>query len=190
MAPNGNKDTILREHKVVAVEWGEGQSLYQGTYHSSVGVLSLFSYQRTSRTIMVVEQIYIRKPTGLFLLSYIEDLILEAGVYGTLWKISFKHISRYFMYHSLIYHTCYYNVSNGIHLSVVHGEMKLQREGDMALMSISVDNFTDTKDLRSIQRVRSQLGMVHVSDVCSADGIKMDRFFVTTYTSKYRNIYD
>ena len=126
MAPNGNKDTILREHKVVAVEWGEGQSLYQGTYHSSVGVLSLFSYQRTSRTIMVVEQMYMRKPTGLLLLSYIEDLILEAGVYG----------------------------------------------------------------IRSIQRVRSQLGMVHVSDVCSADGIKMDRFFVTTYTSKYRNIYD
>ena len=40
------------------------------------GVLSLFNNQGTSMTAMVVDQLYKRTPTGIFLLSYIDDLVL------------------------------------------------------------------------------------------------------------------
>ena len=69
--------------------------------------------------------------------------------------------------------------------------MRPQREVGISLTSISIGNFTDTKDLRSMNRVRSHLGVVYVSDVCSTDERKMDnRLFATTYTSKYRNAHD
>ena len=48
------------------------------------GVLSLFNYQGTSRIAMVVEQINRKTPTGMFLLQYIEDIVLDAGLYGPL----------------------------------------------------------------------------------------------------------
>ena len=119
------------------------------------GVLPLFNYQGASRTVMVVEHVYRTTLTGLFLLRCIEELVLESGLYGTLWKTPFKHISRYVIDHSLINHTCGSNASNDIHLSVVHGEIRPQCEGDISLMSIAIGKFTDSKDPRSIHRVKS-----------------------------------
>ena len=69
--------------------------------------------------------------------------------------------------------------------------MSKHREVDMPLMSISIGKFNEAKNLHSIQRIRSHLGVVHVSDVCSADGRKMDtKFFANIYTGKHRNTYD
>ena len=107
------------------------------------GVLSLFNFQGTSRTAMVIEQVNRRTPAGMFLLQCIEDLVLDAGLYGTLWDMPFPQISKYIQTHSLIYHTCQYNSQKGIRITAKHGELKPQRHGDRALMDIAARLFSD-----------------------------------------------
>ena len=58
----------------------------EGPLHSGgAGVLSLFRYQETSLIDMMVDQYNKQSPTGIFLNLCIEDLGLEAGLYGPLW---------------------------------------------------------------------------------------------------------
>ena len=59
------------------------------TMSGDSGVLSLFHYQRTSRIVMIVDQCHMQKPTGQFLNMCIEDLALEAGLYGVLLTMYF-----------------------------------------------------------------------------------------------------
>ena len=56
------------------------------------GVLSLFNYQETSRTVMVVDQVHRKTTIGMFLLTCIQDMVLEAGLYGSLWNMPFNQI--------------------------------------------------------------------------------------------------
>ena len=155
------------------------------------GVLSLYNYQGTSRTSMLVEQVNKKTPTGLFLLTCIEDLVLDAGLYGPLWDMPFHRISAYIQSHSLVYHTCKYNASNDIQISVNHGELEPQRYGDEAIMHVASQFFGEGKEIRAIQRVRTSFAVVHISDVSSADGRKMDRFFLATkQVRKIRNTHN
>ena len=57
------------------------------------GVLSLFDSQGTQRTSMIVEQVHIRTTVGNYILQNIEDMVLETGLYGSLWSMPFKNIS-------------------------------------------------------------------------------------------------
>ena len=156
-----------------------------------LGVLSLYNYQGTSRTSMLVEQVNKMTPTGLFLLTCIEDMVLDAGLYGPLWDMPFHRISVYIQSHSLVYHTCMYNASNDIQISVNHGELKPQRYGDEAIMHVASQFFGEGKEIRAIQRVRTSFAVVHISDVCSADGRKMDNFFLATkQVKKIRNTHN
>ena len=70
-----------------------------------VGVSSLFHYQGIFCTAMVVEQVNMKTPTGIFLLIFIEDLVQDAGLYGSILNMSFNGISRYIQSHFLICHT-------------------------------------------------------------------------------------
>ena len=58
-------------------------------------LLSLFYYQGTSRTVMVVEQVNRKTPTGMFLLKCIENLAHDAGLYSSIWNMTFNYISKY-----------------------------------------------------------------------------------------------
>ena len=170
----------------IAADIRDGPSINGGG-----GVLSLFHFQGTSRTSMIVEQVSRGTPTGKFLLTCIEDLVLESGLYGSLWQMPFHHFHRYTQQHSLIFHACAYNYANKIIISTPHGELKPQREGDSSLMSIAIDRFGTTKELRSIQRVRMKLGVINVSDISSADGKTMDKNFYSTKSNTHRrNTYD
>ena len=170
----------------IAADIRDGPSINGGG-----GVLSLFHFQGTSRTSMIVEQVPRGTPTGKFLLTCIEDLVLESGLYGSLWQMPFHHFHRYTQQHSLIFHACAYNYANKIIISTPHGELKPQREGDSSLMSIAIDRFGTTKELRSIQRVRMKLGVINVSDISSADGKKVDENFYSTKSNTHRrNTYD
>ena len=48
------------------------------------GLLPLFNYQGTSRIAMVVEQANRKISSGIFLLTYIEYMVLKTGLYGYL----------------------------------------------------------------------------------------------------------
>ena len=62
-----------------------------GSLHSGgASVLSLFHCQGNSRTNMMVGKFNRQTPTGKFLNLCIEDLVLEAGLYGPLWGVPIK----------------------------------------------------------------------------------------------------
>ena len=68
--------------------------------YGGAGVLDLYHYQGSTRTAMVVEHIYRKTPTGFFYLLIIEDVVLETGLYGSLWKMNFTHIAKDIQTHS------------------------------------------------------------------------------------------
>ena len=61
----------------------------------------------------------------------------------------------------------------------------------MSLMSIANRLFKATKNIRSVQKVRSKLELIHVSNVSSADVKKMNEYFISPQQGKSaRNTYD
>ena len=46
-------------------------------------------------------------------------------------------------------------------------------------MELATKLYSKTSVLRSIQRVRMSLGVVHLSDICSANGIQLDNRFLS-----------
>ena len=90
----------------------------------------------------------------------------------------FKFWNTYKKY-SLMYYTCEYNHYNSIQMSIQHGQMNSQRQGDKSLMSVEAELFKKTSELRFIQKVRLLLWLGRVSDVCSSDGRKMDKSFLS-----------
>ena len=123
--------------------------------------------------------------TEKLLQTCIEDLVIEIGWYRSLWKHTFSQYSNYTSDHSLIFHTCEYNAPHAIHIEVPHHEIYPKREGDKAIMDLATKYYTDTSKLRSIQKVRMELGVVHVSDLCSADGRRLDNRF---FSSKLKSV--
>ena len=101
------------------------------------GMLAMFHYQGTSRTAMIVEQCHKNTTAGKFLQICIEDLVMEIGWYGSLWKHTFNRFSKYTSNHSLIYYTCQYNASHDIHIEVTHHEIHPKRKGDMAIIDLA-----------------------------------------------------
>ena len=142
--------------------------------YGGAGVISLYHYQGTARTAVLVEQIFKKTFTGKWFLTCLEDLVLEAGLFGSIWNMPFDLVSQYVSTHSLVFDIWKYNSSNNIVISTPHGELGPKRHGDQSLMSLAFAHFPDTVSLRSIQRVRMALGVVSISDICSADGRTLD----------------
>ena len=70
------------------------------------GMLSLFHFQGTSRTAMIVKHCQKQSITGKLILLCIEYFVMEVGMYGSLWTNSFSIFSKYVSDHSLIFHAC------------------------------------------------------------------------------------
>ena len=150
----------------------------------SVQLLRKFTYNHDYRITRKI-------PEEKCLLTCIDDMVLEACLYRSLWKTPFKNISRCVHSHSLIFHVREYNNANEIIISIDQGEMKPQRDGDIPLIDIAADRLKKNIDLKSIQKVRVQLVVIYVSDIFSVDGRKMDTSFYTTkHIYKYRNTHD
>ena len=170
----------------ISTEYRDGPRDYGGA-----GCLSLFHCQGTTRTSMVVELIHRKTPAGFFLLLCIEDVVLDAGQYGSLWKMDFSLVSPYIQSHSLIYNMWEYNTKHDILISLRHSEFKPQREGDVAIMSLANQNYSNPGDLKRIQRIRMKLGIIHLSDISTADGRRLDpTFLLTSLPNIRRNTYE
>ena len=149
----------------ISTAYRDGPRAYGGA-----GCLSLFHCQGTTRTSMVVELVKRKTPAGFFLLLCIEDMVLDTGLYGSLWKMDFTQVSKYIQPHSLMYHMWDYNTTHDIEISLKHVALQPQREGDISIMKLAQNHFQRKTDLRAIQRVRMKLGIIHLSDITTADG--------------------
>ena len=171
---------------MISTEYRDGPRDYGGA-----GCLSLFHCQGSTRTALFIELTHRQTPAGFFLLLCLEDMVLDAGLYGSIWLMEFEKVSKYLQTHSLLYHMWEYNVNHKIDISVSHKELQPNRDGDIPLMTLAQQLYSTTSELRSIQRVRMKLGVIHLSDVTSADGKKMNPDFYSIPPSKiHRNNYD
>ena len=79
----------------IATEIRDGPSRSGG-----VGALSLFHYMGTSRTSILVEHVFRDTPLGKNIRVCIEDIVLDAGLYGLIWDMKFHDIEKYIESHS------------------------------------------------------------------------------------------
>ena len=143
------------------------------------GIISLFHYQGTSRIAAMVEHVVRRTPTGIQIIMCIEDLVLDTGYYGRLWDMPFETYSKYVSQHSWIYSICEYAHEHGIEINCDHAVFSPKREGDKSIMEVGCHHFSRTADLKAINRVRQFHGVIHLSDLASADGRYLNPEFLS-----------
>ena len=155
------------------------------------GCLSLYHYQGTTRTSMILESIHRKTPTGYFLRLCLEDMILDIGQYGSIWELKFSEVSQYIQTHSLVYHMWEYNIAHDIKISLQHTAFSAQREEDTPIMLQALKTLPSKKELRAIQKVRMKLNIIHMSDITTADGCQLEStFYSTTLPNIPRNKYE
>ena len=150
------------------------------------GSLSLYHYMGTSRTSKLVEELFRGTPLGFGMKMCIEDLVLDAGWYGLLWKMPFMKISKYIAAHSWLYSVIAYNHKYDISINAAHQVLKEQRVNDAAIMTMACSNFENVSDLRSINRVRQGHQCNSLSEMCTADGLGVDKRYMTSKISDAR----
>ena len=144
------------------------------------GALSLFHYQGTSRVALLLDHCVRDTPTGKQLQICIEDLVMEIGMYGPLWNQRFNTYKKWTSSHSWIHHVCSYCNDNEITLNVKHAQLSPAREGDRAIMEAVSQCVDSTSTLRAVNRVRMHHGIIHLSDITSADGRKINEEFLAS----------
>lgn len=118
-------------------------------------------------------------PTQSLLQLNIEQFVLEAGLFGSIWHLpTLKKALKWCSSHSWIHHTAVFLVKHDIQISPRHFELKAQRRGDKAIMDVvSTLPFTST-DLRKINEVRMLHCVISLSDLVTADGRRLDPVFL------------
>ena len=114
----------------------------------------------------------------------IEDLVMEVGLYHPLCNNKFEIYSKYVSDHSLIFHACSYNSTYNIKISIHHQKLIPNREKYRSLIDLATELYDKPSVLRSIQRVRMSLGLVILSDICAANGLQLDKRFLSKQKSK------
>ena len=168
--------TALRKSKVAS-------NLPVGIRHGpmedgGMGVLSLYHYQGTSRIAALVDHCMRQTPTGKQIQICIEDLLLEIGMYGSLWTMPFLHWSKWTSHHSWIFAICQYNHEHSVRLATSHFEFTPRRQNDRSLMDLARTITTLGSSLKAFNRVRISHRVVHLSDVTTADGRCLDQQFL------------
>ena len=142
----------------------------------------------SSITACVVEYLSHDTPLGKIFKVNIEDIVLEAGLYGKLWDMNVNIIQKYVSTHSWMFHTILYNYKCNITISSPHSELHPQREGYRAIMELAVEFHSKAATLKSINRVRMAFGVVHLSDITMSNGKGLDQSFIKNKDYRpYRN---
>ena len=145
----------------------------------------------TSRTSILVEHVFRDTPLGKNIRVCIEDIVLDAGLYGLIWDMKFHDIEKYIECHSWVYAILKYNSKHNIRLSVDHGVMKGKRAGDCSIMSKALEYFSSVTDLRSINRIRLLFQVSSLSDICSTNGeFILQDYYLNTKSGRVCNTYD
>ena len=92
-----------------------------------VGILSLYHYSGTSRCAILMDQLHKKTQLGHIMMGNIEDIVLEAGLFGSVWQLDTTKIGKYISKHSWLYATIAYNNEHNISLSIPHGKLVPKR---------------------------------------------------------------
>lgn len=113
-----------------------------------------FHYIGPSRTPLLVEQPFRGTHLGFSMRVCIEDLVLDVGRCGLIWKHSFNVISKYIDDQSWLYSVIEYNHTYIVSLNSDHQGLQDQRIHDVAIMTSASIHYNKVFDLRSNNRVR------------------------------------
>ena len=104
------------------------------------------------------------------MMGNIEDIVLEAGLFGSVWQLDTSEIGKYISKHSWMYATIAYNNEHNISLSIPHGKLDAKRTNDREIMKCALDFCDKQSDLKAINRVRMLHQVVSLADISSVDG--------------------
>ena len=153
-------------------------------------IVNLYTDMGTARTNALLEHCYNNTPTGKFLKLNISQLVLETGLHGSLWNMDPNIVSKWCDTNSWIFQTIQFNHQNDIKLQINHTTLQPQRAGDRALMAIALEYSSFPPILKAINRVRMLHGIVNLSDVTTANGLRLDpAFLLATPFPETRNAY-
>ena len=65
-----------------------------------VGILSLYHFSGTSRCSILMDQLHKKTHLGNIMMSNIEDIILDTGLFGSVWNIDTAKVGKYISKHS------------------------------------------------------------------------------------------
>ena len=139
--------------------------------------LSLFNYEGTLRIALLLDQVNRNTSCGKGFMTCIEGMILESGMYESLWKMDIAVISKWVSRHSLIYAACEYNCDNKIDINLKHSTLEPKRHRDQSIMNLSSNLYSLKVDLSSINRVRYYHEIISISDICEAEGRTLSPVF-------------
>ena len=143
------------------------------------GAIDLFRRSGAYKISALILHSWKVSPTTSLIKMNIEAFVLEAGLFGNIWKHStLKKALRWCSSHSWLYHTSKFMIENYIEISTPHEELKPKRVGDKAIMDVLSElRFSDTQ-LSQINEVRMAHGVISISDLTVADGTKIDPAFL------------
>ena len=143
-----------------------------------LSVLKLYYEMGTARLTTMVEHCFNSTPTGDFIKLNIEHMVLETGMYGSLWQLPFKHYSKWTTPTTWIHHNCRFLHDNKINMYLPHTNLGPQRTNDKAIMDIALRYSTNKDILTALNRVRMIHEIIHLSDITTADGKHLDPAFL------------
>ena len=133
--------------------------------------LSLYHYQGTSRTKVIIEHSNKDTLTGSLINTCIEDTLLEIGLYGYIANLSFPTYYKWISKHSTIRSACEYNYINKTSINIIHELISHRRVADSAIMEWAHKYTTKSSDLKAINRVRMGHGISCITDIVCVNRI-------------------
>ena len=145
------------------------------------GALSLYHSMGTSRTSLLVEQLFRGTPLEFYMKVVIEDLVMDAGKYGLLWDTPFPIITKYIDNHSWVFAVLEYNHLHNITITSKHQEIVMQRANDTSIMTAASIYYEKGSILKAINRVRQGHQYYSHSDICTSDGNNIDERYIQKF---------
>ena len=76
--------------------------------------LHMYNEMGVARTTALLDHCHNDTPTGKFMKMHLEHLVMETGLYGSIWTMPHKQLTKWCTKSTLIFHTCKYQADNEI----------------------------------------------------------------------------
>ena len=159
-------------HPCTAAVIRHGHRKYLGA-----GLTDPFHTQGTRRILALMEQLWHGTPTAQLLLTNLEALALEIGMYGSMFDLPSQAPFRWATSpKSWLIAVLKFAIDNQIHLNLTLHWLKPSRLNDVALMDSFAKFNSNSTDLLRLNRVRLWYHIVSLSDICTADGLYVEPY--------------
>jgi hypothetical protein len=141
-------------------------------------VLHMYNEMGVARSTALLDHCLNDTPTGKFMKMHLEHLVMEAGLYGSIWTMPQSQLAKWCTTSTWIFHTYKFQADNDIVLNIKHQTLAPKRVNDKAIMDLATNFTSSATELRAINRVRMLHEVIHLSDLTTANGTSLDPAFL------------